>query len=605
MSSIADFLASRMKELTPEKWDSFIRFLDSRFSPLEEQVGIEKRVSDAILQRGLQVIEDGIGPSIIKAQESAENLAAMADLGAVFFATSTTSLAINTNQKVLTIPANRRAQFAPAAYVLVTAGNTFTNGFVGRRVSYDRSTGTLVLAVEQTMGAGTFANWSIGPIATTADLEALRDQVTTDRTAAQTARTGAEDARGVAEGHASAANAAKASATAALSDLRAAVAPPLVEPGPSSVGRLWYDGTAVKVYDGAGWATAVTASLGGLRFEEGTFGASPDGVITVGGGFTTAMVFVDGLKLPSGAFALDSPTITVASPVEGQHWSVWAYQALSATDYYTKQEVNDRVNPKAPLASPALTGAPTAPTPAASDDSNRIATTSFVQSLIELLSMVVDGKAPKASPALTGTPTAPTPASGDSTTRIATTAFVQGLIGAVNTAISNLTATVATKLNLSGGVLSGQVTSTASIAVESQSSVPRFSFHIPSVFRKYLQMASNGSLNWVDQGGTAHHTFAGNGQIWTQAYGWLHDRFAAPADIPIKSASDLAQMQAVYGGISSLVYARRSVLPALGANVSGGTLSPPLGGTWKYLGGDIVSTPGGGSVSNGLYQRIS
>ncbi|MGA0564973.1 hypothetical protein ACO2RV_21220 [Ancylobacter sp. VNQ12] len=598
MSTIADFLASRMKELTPEKWDSFIRFLDSRFSPLEEQVGIEKRVSDAILQPGLQVIEDGIGPSIIKAQESAENLAAMADLGAVFFATSNTSLVINTNEKVLTIPDNRRGQFAPTAYLLVTAAGSYENGFVGRRLSYDRLTGVLTLAVEQTMGEGSFSNWSVGPVATTADLEALRDQVAGDKIDAQTARAGAETARGQAEGFAGAANTAKTGAQAALADLRAAVAMPITNPGASSVGRLWYDGTSVRVFDGTGWVTAVTASLGGLRFEEGTFGVAPDGVITVGGGFTTAMVFVDGLKLASDAFALDSPTITVASPIEGQHWSVRAYQALSATDYYTKQEVNDRVNPKAPLNSPTFTGAPTAPTPNAADDSSRIATTSFVQSLIEVLSTIVNGKAPLASPTFTGKPTVPTPAAGDSTARIPNTSWVQARIAA-------LAATVAAKLNLSGGVLSGQVTSTASIAVESQSNVPRLSFHIPSVFRKYLQMASNGSLNWIDQAGTAHHTFAGNGQIWTQAYGWLHDRFAAPTDIPIKSPSDLAQMQAVYGGISSLVYARRSALPALGTNVSGSTLSPPLGGTWKFLGGDIVSTPGGGSVSNGLYQSIS
>ena len=42
----------------------------------------------------------------------------------------------------------------------------------------------------------------------------------------------------------------------------------------------------------------------------------------------------------------------------------------------------------------------------------------------------VDSKAPKASPALTGTPTAPTATAGTNTTQIATTAFVQTAIGA-------------------------------------------------------------------------------------------------------------------------------------------------------------------------------
>ncbi len=72
----------------------------------------------------------------------------------------------------------------------------------------------------------------------------------------------------------------------------------------------------------------------------------------------------------------------------------------------------------APLASPALTGNPTAPTPAANDSDTSIATTAYVQT--ELADY-----APLASPALTGNPTAPTPSSSDNDTSIATTAFVK------------------------------------------------------------------------------------------------------------------------------------------------------------------------------------
>lgn len=43
---------------------------------------------------------------------------------------------------------------------------------------------------------------------------------------------------------------------------------------------------------------------------------------------------------------------------------------------------------------------------------------------ITALTLVVAGKAPLASPALTGNPTAPTPTAGDNDTSIATTAFV-------------------------------------------------------------------------------------------------------------------------------------------------------------------------------------
>ena len=110
---------------------------------------------------------------------------------------------------------------------------------------------------------------------------------------------------------------------------------------------------------------------------------------------------------------------------------------------------------KANLASPALTGTPTAPTAAAGTNTTQLATTAFVaaatpdasttvKGLIQLatgpevtagtdttravhpagLKVELDKKAPLASPALTGVPTAPTAAAGTSTTQIATTAFV-------------------------------------------------------------------------------------------------------------------------------------------------------------------------------------
>ena len=110
--------------------------------------------------------------------------------------------------------------------------------------------------------------------------------------------------------------------------------------------------------------------------------------------------------------------------------------------YYTQTELDTALAAKAPLASPDLTGTPTAPTVATTDSSTKIATTAFVQTIAagkadadhnhdsryytqtELNTMLA-AKAPLASPALTGTPTAPTAAVTTDTTQIATTAFVQ------------------------------------------------------------------------------------------------------------------------------------------------------------------------------------
>ena len=84
--------------------------------------------------------------------------------------------------------------------------------------------------------------------------------------------------------------------------------------------------------------------------------------------------------------------------------------------------IQTQLNAKAALASPALTGTPTAPTATAADSTTQIATTAFVTTADNL-------KANLASPALTGTPTAPTAAVGTNTTQVATTAFVSANLG--------------------------------------------------------------------------------------------------------------------------------------------------------------------------------
>lgn len=111
---------------------------------------------------------------------------------------------------------------------------------------------------------------------------------------------------------------------------------------------------------------------------------------------------------------------------------------------------------KAPLASPALTGTPTAPTPTKGDSSTNLATTEFVSvavadkadlahthaitDILELqptldskanaaeVSEALSLKAPLDSPTLTGVPKAPTATKGTNTTQVATTAFVAAAV---------------------------------------------------------------------------------------------------------------------------------------------------------------------------------
>lgn len=103
----------------------------------------------------------------------------------------------------------------------------------------------------------------------------------------------------------------------------------------------------------------------------------------------------------------------------------------------------------APLASPALTGTPTAPTATTGTDTTQIATTAFVEDAIDNLaagdipniaesqvtSLVSDLalKAPLASPALTGAPTAPTATALDNSTKVATTAYTDAAVATEKT----------------------------------------------------------------------------------------------------------------------------------------------------------------------------
>ncbi len=159
--------------------------------------------------------------------------------------------------------------------------------------------------------------------------------------------------------------------------------------------------------------------------------------------------------------------------------------ASGSTDLVRKSQIDTLLGAKAPLASPALTGTPTAPTATAATNTTQIATTAFVQTALaglgagDMLKSVYDttsngkvdvaevaeavawtgitgkpssftpaahthvtsevtgldtalaSKAPLASPALTGTPTAPTAAAGTNSTQLATTAFVVAAVSAL------------------------------------------------------------------------------------------------------------------------------------------------------------------------------
>lgn len=112
----------------------------------------------------------------------------------------------------------------------------------------------------------------------------------------------------------------------------------------------------------------------------------------------------------------------------------------------------------APKASPALTGTPTAPTPAALDNSTKLATTAYADSATGAEKTRAQAAetllAPLASPALTGSPTAPTQTAADNSTKIATDAFVTTAVAAET---SRAQTAEALALQKAGGTMSGAI----------------------------------------------------------------------------------------------------------------------------------------------------
>jgi hypothetical protein len=144
----------------------------------------------------------------------------------------------------------------------------------------------------------------------------------------------------------------------------------------------------------------VAVSAGAVTFPGGTPGQVQFNSAGTLGGFTVT----GDATLDTGSGALTLATVNA---------NVGTFQGLTVN---AKGLVTAAANQNyAPLASPGLTGTPTAPTAPFGTSTIQIATTAFVAT----------NYAPLASPALTGTPTAPTAAAVTNTTQLATTAFVK------------------------------------------------------------------------------------------------------------------------------------------------------------------------------------
>jgi len=145
----------------------------------------------------------------------------------------------------------------------------------------------------------------------------------------------------------------------------------------------------------------------------------------------------------------------------------------------------------------------------------------YVDGVTSAIQTQIDTKAPLASPALTGTPTAPTATAGDSSTKIATTAFVgtevSNLVDSAPSTLNTLnelaaalgddanfsttvTNSIATKLPLAGGTMTGDIAHASDFTID--------------VGGHISLDADGGNIKFFD-GGTQRHTISmqANGDV--------------------------------------------------------------------------------------------
>jgi hypothetical protein len=174
---------------------------------------------------------------------------------------------------------------------------------------------------------------------------------------------------------------------------------------------------------------------------------------------------------------------------------------------------------KAPLESPTFTGSVTLPSGTVTSgmianetivNEDISASAAIAQSKISGLTSDLDLKAPLASPALTGTPTAPTASAGTNTTQVATTAFV-------GTAVANLVASAPATLDTLnelatalGNDASFSTTVTNSIATKAPINNPTFTgtVQVPTLTLTNPLSAANGGTG-LSSLGTGVATFLG------------------------------------------------------------------------------------------------
>lgn len=177
---LSSFGAEKIDALTPAAWNSLLRTIEVRLRGVEDKKVAFDEVVKQLQDIGLVRINEVLLPAF-------QAIAGLTQLGALFTAQSTTTVAIGTGVHQFAIADAMRDRYAPAAYLMIRSAGQPAAAMLGELVSYDRPTGTLTVAVDQASGTGSHSDWTITPTpapsvgyeAEIAELQAAADDLQT------------------------------------------------------------------------------------------------------------------------------------------------------------------------------------------------------------------------------------------------------------------------------------------------------------------------------------------------------------------------------------------------------------------------------------------
>lgn len=164
-------------ETTPEDLLGFLaKDINDRLTAQEERALEVQRIADTIAAEIAASVLVGL-------QDQIARIEAAADLGQLFEAASASTLTVATGEVTLVVADADKPRFSAPGWILLTATDEDDVWMLGRRVSYDRPSGLLVVDVDRVAGLGETASaWSIaaaseGAVPTASDGDYSADEI--------------------------------------------------------------------------------------------------------------------------------------------------------------------------------------------------------------------------------------------------------------------------------------------------------------------------------------------------------------------------------------------------------------------------------------------